>query len=796
VIPELRPEVRTALHAAANAKGEPVSGHAHAGADPNQRVEVTVTPVTLKGALGHFLVSFRRSVVAPSAVVAEASNGDSNDAVHLRTELRRVRDELESTIEELQSSNEEMKASSEEVMSINEELQSTNEELETSKEELQSMNEELRTLNAQLQNKMEEHEATSNDLTSLLSSTEIAVVFLDDNFRIRRYTPMVKDLFELIPGDVGRPITDLARKFADPDLTTDCQEVLAKLIPREREVVSASNRIYARRVLPYRTAENQIRGVVITFMDVTERKQIEDALRQSEERQRLFIEGAPDFAMLLIDLEGRIAAWNVGAERLLGYQEQEAVGQSAGIIFLPEQREEGPEREMSEAAAKGRAINETWHVRKDGTQFWGSGILAPVRDAEGKITGFVKVLRDESSRKRAEVERASLLQSEQAARQEAENATRLKDKFLATLSHELRTPLSSILMWAQMLLRKPMSGKDLEEALHVIARSAEAQKQLLDDLLDTSRIATGKITLNTSPVDLSALVKQLIDSIRPLCEEKKIRIETELPERLPLMMLDADRIRQVVGNLLTNAVKFTPEKGRVAISLTGRNDGVELSISDSGIGIDPQFLPHVFTAFSQGDNGVTRLFGGLGLGLAIAKQFVELHGGSIAARSPGRGQGSTFVVRLPTGQPLPAIGPPTTAGDATSDGSNIEGTAILLVEDDRASRDAIARFLGSEGARVNAVTSAAAARSAFQDSPPQVVISDIGLPDQSGYELMQQIRSYETEHKMPPTPAIALTAYASQEDSRKAREAGYQIHVPKPVNPTELLTILVQLLAT
>jgi two-component system CheB/CheR fusion protein len=592
-----------------------------------------------------------------------------------------VRDELQSTIEELQSSNEEMKASNEEAMSVNEELQSTNEELETSKEELQSLNEELTTLNVQLQSKMEEHEATTNDLTSLLTSTDIAVMFLDTNLRIRRFTPAISDLFDAIPSDIGRPLSDLSEKFQDPDLPGDSQAVLERLTPVVREIVSGTGRVYLRRSLPYRTSDNRIAGVVITFVDVSERKRAEEALRTVEDRFRVVTEGAPDFAMLLTDPKGRIVTWNVGAERLLGWTAEEAIGKSAAMIYPPETGVQQCEREMEHAAQYGRAADESWHVRKSGARLWGSGVLTAVRDDNGQLTGFVKVMRDETARKQAESERADSLEREKAARLEAENATRLKDQFLAMLSHELRTPIASILVWAKMLREKKCDPAELEEGLEVIERSAEAQTQLLDDLLDTSRIASGKVRLERSETDLLDVVKLALDGVAILAKKKDVVIKADLAKDIGIIDADADRLRQVVGNLLNNAIKFTPSGGRIDVKLTKDKDWIELIVKDTGKGIEADFLPRVFTAFSQADASSTRSFGGLGLGLAISKELVELHGGTIHAESEGVDHGATFVVRLPAdgaGQTSQRK-----AKKATSDLASLEsidGAHILLVK--------------------------------------------------------------------------------------------------------------------
>jgi two-component system CheB/CheR fusion protein len=792
----IRGAIRTVLQQAALEKGRAVSRDGFVGeGDERPRVEVMAIPLEAKGSPTHYLVSFRELDRAPLASPPGAGegNGEGNgEPAAAKSELARVREDLEGTIEELQTSNEELKASHEEVISVNEELQSTNEELETSKEEMQSMNEELRTVNTQLQHKIEEHEAISNDLGSLLSSIDLAVVFLDSQFRIRRYTPTATDLFDLIPSDIGRPINNLARKFDDPALAADCQKVLDQLTPIEREVTSASSQLYLRRILPYRTSDDHIRGMVLTFTNITERKAIEVALHAHEQRLRMLIKGSADFAIILMDRAGTILSWNAGAEQLLGYSEEEAIGREAALIFVPEERETAPQQELQQAVRHGLSHNERWYLPKGGGRFFGSGTLTAVRDAAGNVDGYVKVLRDETNREAGESERRELLGREQTARGEAERATRIRDQFMATLSHELRTPLSSILMWAKMLRQRDAEPKELQEGLLAIERSAESQRQLLDDMIDTSRIASGKLRLDLAATNLSALTQSAIDALRPLADEKHVEIATEFPADMPATALDPSRIRQVLNNLLTNAIKFTPGGGQVGVKLEREKDTVEIRVADTGTGIEPAFLPFVFTAFSQADNSNKRSFGGLGLGLSIAKQLVEAHGGTLSVQSDGRGRGATFTVRLPF---VSAEELKNEEAADVADGSALFGRGILLVEDNLQSREALARLLTAEGARVVSAGSVDEAWKAYRQAPPDLVISDIGLPEKDGYELMQMIRSWETEHMLVAVPALALTAFAGREDSRKSREAGFQLHIAKPVDPDELLRVLARLLA-
>jgi two-component system CheB/CheR fusion protein len=792
----IRGAVRTAMHRATvdNATAS-INGPIVPVGDLRYRIQVVAAPLDNKLAPGHYLITFNTRE-EPPAEPPRSGESSPEDAAQLQQELRRTQDELRTTIEELQASNEELKASNEEAMSVNEELQSTNEELLTSKEELQSLNEELTTVNMQLQTKMEELEHTTNDLYSLLSSTDIGVIFLDRKMRIRRFTPAIANLVDLIASDVGRPMSDMARKFTDLDLLPDCQAVLDKLIPIEKEVTTADGQAYTRRVLPYRTGDNHINGVVITFLPVSERKRAEQALRESEERFRVVIENAPDFAMLLLDPQGRIVMWNVGAERLLGWSKEEATGKAAALIYPPQTAQSQFRQELERAAEFGRAADECWHVRKAGSRFWGSGVLTAVRDAEGHLSGFVKVLRDESARKQAEADRAELLKREQAARQEAEIATELKDQFLATLSHELRTPLSTILVWSKMLREQLCDESEREEGLEIIEKSAEAQKQLLDDMLDTARIAAGKVRLERADVDVRSVVQQAIDAIMPVAKEKEVVLRANLANDIGQIYADADRLSQVVSNLLANAVKFTPSGGWVDVNLHKSDTAVELVVADTGQGIDPDFLPRIFTPFAQGDSSTPRSLGGLGLGLAIARDLVELHGGTIQAQSEGSGKGSKFIVRLPLFvSPQPAANNRTAAASDSTNREAIRGANVLLVEDEPQTRDALVKLLSKAGAQVKGVATAAEGMAAFRDSRPDLIISDIALPEESGYQLMQYIRSAEMERNLPATPAIALTALAAAKDRHQARESGFHKHIAKPVTPAALLAAVSTLLS-
>jgi PAS domain S-box-containing protein len=567
-------------------------------------------------------------------------------------------------------------------------------------------------------------------------------------------------------------------------LLDDCRAVLDKLAPVERQVTSVtSGRVYMRRVQPYRTVDNRINGVVITFIEVTALHQAELKATETEGQLRVVIEGARDFAMFLMDTEGKIVTWNVGAERLLGWSPTEAVGQKAAMIYTGDDAEAQQFREMEKAAREGRAEDETWHRRKDGTRIWGSGVLTAIHNHGGKLTGFVKVLRDETARRDAETDRDQLLIHEQSARKDAEQAGFVKDQFLARLSHELRTPLSAILTWAEMLQHGSLGPDESREGLRVIERSAAAQANLLNDLLEVSRIASGKLRLEKSNTWLDSLVQLTVEAMAPMARDRGISLETDIREKNFSIYADPDRLRQVVSNLLTNALKFTPSGGRISLRVERVDRAAEIRVSDTGQGIDRNFLPHIFTPFSQADFSMTRAYGGLGLGLSISKELVELHGGMIEARSEGLGKGATLIVRLPAGEAAESIIE-----------KAVRGAKILLVEDDPGTQAALVRMLTGYVADVKAVADAQTAFDSYQESRPDVIISDVGLPKEDGYQLLQRIRSLEEERGWEATPAIALSAFAGDKYRRDAREAGYHEHVAKPAKADTLLEAVARFL--
>ncbi|MFQ4144517.1 ATP-binding protein [Chlorogloeopsis sp. ULAP02] len=604
-------------------------------------------------------------------------------------------------------------------------------------------------------------------------------------------------------------------------------------------------------------------------------RQSQEKLHQSEQRYRLFVEGVKEYAIFMLDPNGLFINWNIGAERILGYQEAEIIGRHFRYIFTPEAIERGqPEQVLKTAVREGFSKENRWHIRKDGTHFWSYCVIIPLRDRDGNLRGFSKIMQDLTERKQAEEEREQLLLREQAARAEAEAANRSKDDFLAVVSHELRTPMTAILGWVGMLQTGRLDEARAKDALETIERNANLQMQLIEDLLDISRIVQGNLSLNFGRVDLVEAIAQALEVLQPVADAKSIQIESALDTSVEPIWGDSDRLQQVVLNLLSNAIKFTSDGGRVEVRLSkilgtrdkqedkgkdsdshllplstdtfpnGGNPRTEVSspthlvharcynalnprnalappssssdprslisnyaqiqVSDTGKGISPDFLPYVFERFRQADSTSTRSNKGLGLGLAIARHLVELHGGTIAAQSQGIGQGATFTVKLPL-TAIPSsedaqtnntaqIQSPTIAEDAAplDNPPKLDGLRLLIVDDEADTRKWISTVLQECGAEVIAVGSTGEALAALEQFKPDVLVSDISMPDEDGYTLIRKIRGLEPEMG-GRIPAVALTGYARVEDYRQAIEAGFQLHVAKPVRAIELVAVVASL---
>ena len=618
------------------------------------------------------------------------------------------------------------------------------------------------------------------------------------------WTAQLEALFGLPPGGFGGTFEHWRTRVHPEDLPA-CEASIGEAIARKatewrgvyrmtRADTGALRWIDAQSRIFYDARGEPLRMVGIN-LDVTERRQAEEALRF-----QAHLLDTVEQAVIATDTAGRITYWNSFAEKLYGWSAAEAVGRNI-VEVTPTEESRAQSLDIMTRLAAGESWSGEFQVRRrDGTRFPAQVTDTPILDAGGQLVGIVGVSVDITERKRADAERNELLKRERAARAEAEEASRLKDEFLATVSHELRTPLTAILGWAQLLQSSSLDQQTTRRALETVERNAHAQMQLIEDLLDVSRIITGKLRLDVRPVELAPIMVAAADAARPAAEAKGIKLSTDSGEDAPVVLGDADRLQQVVWNLLSNAIKFTPQGGEVRLALARRDGQAEISVRDTGQGIAPEFLPHVFERFRQADQTPTRAHGGLGLGLAIVRHLVELHGGAVAATSAGEGQGATFAVQLPLAELRHADGG-TRIDKSTPEQSAIRkptsailsGLRVLVVDDEQDARDLIQLALAQNGAQVTAADSAGAALAMLERTRPDLLVSDIGMPGADGYELIRQVREREAQLGLDRLPAVALTAYARPEDRAQALHAGYHTHIPKPVEPHALVAALARL---
>ncbi|MGG7604303.1 CheR family methyltransferase [Massilia sp. BKSP1R2A-1] len=791
VMPELRLELRSAMYQA-------MQHETSVDCRPIELLEqkepgtvaMTVRPYRdEESETDYLLVLFNPVEQAPDRGRTPRPDG-SHDVVlaQLEAELQRKREQLQETIENSEISTEELRASNEELQAINEELRSATEELETSKEELQSVNEELVTVNYELKVKVEETGKANDDLNNLIASTDIATIFVDSGLRIKRFTPRAADLFSIIASDVGRSLLDLTHKLDYDQLAEDVSATFDTLRLVEREVRSLEGRYYIVRLLPYRTNEDRIEGAVMTFFDITLRRQAEEQARVSEARMQMVADSAKDYAIITLDQDGRITSWNKGATTVFGWSADEMHGQTAERLFTPEDLARGvPQDELRRAREDGRAEDERWHLRKDGTRFFCSGVTTPLRN--GDFYGYAKISRDMTGRAQHDSERQQALGRETLERQSAEHASAVKDEFLSIMSHELRHPLNMIHINVELLSRMPelRQAPAVMRATSIIRNSVMTQAKIIDDLMDMSRVRTGKLSLTMAPVALDAVLQGIVDVARsdPAARDLGITFEGSMGG-VPVLA-DVARIEQVVMNLLSNAIKFTPQGGHVKVCLRREDACARIDVTDDGQGIAPAFLPRVFDMYGQSASVTTRSKGGLGIGLALVREIVALHGGRVEAASEGVGKGARFSVWLPVLDRAAAVLP----GEHGAGEDSLTGLRILLVDDQEDMVQVFKALLETTGATVFEATSAQQGLEVLAREDVDVLISDISMPEVDGYEFLRRVRALP---KCAKLPAIAITSMRRDTDIANARAAGFAAHLGKPVSVDRLNAIINDLL--
>jgi PAS domain S-box-containing protein len=645
-------------------------------------------------------------------------------------------------------------------------------------------------------------------LAAIVESSDDAIISKDLDGTIRSFNAAAEELFGYRADEIiGRPVLVLI----PPERQDEEMDILARLRRGERvkhfetvRVTKSGERVdVSLTVSPVRSQSGEIIGASKIARDIREHKRDVAALAAQQEWFRVTLGSIGD-AVIASDHDGRVTFLNPEAERLTGWSLPEALQQPLSEVFhiVHEESRKRVENPAEKVLRMGHVVglaNHTALIARNGAEWPIADSAAPIRDHDGNVLGVVLVFREIADLRRGEqqarsaaAERERLLQNERAARSEAERANRVKDDFVAMVSHELRTPLNAILGWIELLKQKNADPALLAHGLEVVGRNTRLQAQLISDLLDVSRIASGKLQLELEAVRLDELVEQSIESFQPAAAEKGIEVEMAIARPVPAMLGDPGRLQQVAWNLLSNAIKFTPNGGNVSVHLRSANEHIELTVTDSGVGIRPELLPNIFERFRQGATTSTRRHGGLGLGLSITKHLVELHGGSISAWSGGDDQGATFTVELPvrsTDQPGTPRGPTEIATAAhIADGVSLDGIRILVVEDDLDTRDLVRRLLESYRAQVTVAASAPEALELMRTGRMDVLLSDIGLPDMDGYDLIRAIR--QPGGPDANIPAIALTAFARAEDRTRTLRAGFNAHLAKPVDPTELIVVV------
>jgi len=719
-----------------------------------------------KGQGSHVLISFELLDATPASSQPETEidlrHVPREQLGALEAELSRTKENLQSATEELETSNEELQAANEELLASNEELQSTN-------EELQSVNEELYSVNAEYQRKIADLTELANDMDNLLSSTDIGTIFLDRELKIRKFTPQIAETFNLLPGDVGRPIETFTYAVEHPELNEDLKRVLATGERVERELRDRHSRSFFLRILPYR-AKGAVAGVVITLIDVSGLKAAEDALFHERYLLNSLLYSVPD-AIYFKDARGRFIRANPPMAERLGLDDpRQAVGKT-GFELPRHEAALAVHREDEEVLRTGVAQPYKLEKRElvDGSLEWDLVSRLPLTDGSGHIVGVIGIFRSVTEQKRAE--------------EKINDAVRRRDEFLAMLSHELRNPLGAIVSATALLKAQSLDPQQQQKVLQIVERQAQQMARLLDDLLEASRITQDKIELRRSVLDLRTVLRDAADAVRGLMDARGLVFSVELDPEPLYVDGDAARLQQVSVNLLSNAAKYTPRGGHVALRAKRQGDEATIIVSDDGLGIPKEMLESAFELFVQSRRTLDRAEGGLGVGLTLVRGLVTKHGGHVHARSDGEGKGSQFDVHLPIVAAPPVQAPaPRPAGVELA-----RGAKVVVVEDNADSREVLCTLLTHAGFDCKSSDNGAAGLALINQVRPVVAIIDIGLPEMDGLEVARRIRESSGQ---PEIYLIALTGYGQDGDRRVALAAGFDEHLVKPVDFVALQRLL------
>ncbi len=705
------------------------------------------------------------ALAAPAPKVPQEA--DAAEAHYLRQELVSTREYLQSLIEQQDAANEELKSANEEILSSNEELQSTNEELETAKEELQSVNEELTTVNEQLQHRNIELGRLNDDMTNLLASSGVPTVVLGVDLRIRRFTPMASRLLGLKSGDVGRPIGHLRLGVQPFDIEAFAGEVIERVQMQEREVRGPDGRAYLLRTHPYRTADNRIDGVVLVLLDIDELRRAQTALQAASDYTAAIVETVRE-PLLVLDAQLRVQSANRAFYTMFCVTPDETVGRL--LYELGDRQWDIPalREQLDEVLSKDQSFAD-FDIRHDfeviGTKVMRLNARRIVRDGE-RSELILLAIEDQTL---AEVDRRRM-------------------EFLALLAHELRNPLAPMRNGLQILDRIGSPDDAQRRVRALIERQVEQLTRLVDDLLDVARIHRGHIEMRKQRIELGALVRRAIEEARLACEGKQLELQAALTEQPLWLDGDAARLTQALGNVLNNAVKFTGSGGRIVVTLERDGEQALVRVRDNGEGIAADQLPRVFEMFVQADASPERSRSGLGIGLALVKQLVEGHGGTVAMRSAGIGHGSEFELRLPLADGS-AAAEPHDHPPAVEQPSFVR-RRILVVDDNRDVAESLATLLQMDGHEVRTVHDGQDAVALAAAWRPEVALLDISLPGMSGHDVARRIREQPGgQHVL----LAALTGLGQDEDRRRSADAGFDAHLVKPVSSAQIHALLARM---
>ncbi len=777
VLDHCDPDLKTAVAGALQRAAKERKAVSYAGVNVDlggQRcpIQLGVTPLVDRSSeLRHFLITFEpiqsASDVNECEINLETIETDDlsrSRIMALESDLDRTRDNLQATIEELETSNEELQATNEELVASNEELQSTN-------EELHSVNEELYTVNAEYQRKITELSQLNEDMDNLLASTEVGVIFLDDDLHIRKFTPHISRLFNIVNADIGRSFDNFTHNIEHDDLIKDVRCVQTSGAPIEHEVRDRFGHWHLLRIIPYRSQRDS-NGVVVTLIDVQGLKTTQEELRRKDREQRAILDHSPAF-IFIKDLSGKYTIASGCAASHLNVQPDEIIGRTDCELL--------PQAAADRMGAQDRAVATTGETSEIELQFDLAGrqhsVLSTkyaLRDEGGSIIAVAGMWTDILRRTLAE--------------QRAQAALVHRDRFLATLSHELRNPVAAMHSAAELIQRSSGDEATVRRAADVLSRQLGQTKRLLDDLLDLTRITRGDIELRKEVVDLRDVMNDAVLATRSIVTAHGLELNV-LPSDEPHPVYgDPSRLQQVLVNLLVNAAKYTPSGGEVQISITRKQNRSVVEVRDSGVGMTPEFLACVFDPFVQADDTLDRSEGGMGLGLTLVKSLAELHDGKVTAASEGVGQGSVFTVSLPITRRTPQ---PKHRDDVSNVANRVDTSLrLLIVEDNADAREMLRMLLESEGYRVATTGDGISALAAIAVERPDVALIDIGLPELDGFGVAQRVRAQFGPEEVR---LIALTGYGQASDREKTRAAGFDEHLTKPVDIRKLRETLAKI---